>query len=178
MSEQAFATLYARYRALVVRAVRAGYTNSPDEESICQQAWVNIWRNIRGFRHECSLSTWIFNVAQNAARMECRRDSGEGRSRKKTESLDSLILSADGDVSPLQVPAPSRDLVSSFDAKSKIGSAIGRLPRRFRAVIISRFLSELTSMEAAKLMGITVGAVKSYQYRALRRLRELIEEQE
>jgi RNA polymerase sigma-70 factor (sigma-E family) len=49
--------------------------------------------------------------------------------------------------------------------------ALGRLPRRQRAVVVLRFFEDLTEAQTAEMLGVTVGTVKSQASKALAKLR-------
>ncbi len=49
--------------------------------------------------------------------------------------------------------------------------ALGRLPRRMRAVVVLRYFEDLTEADTAELLGISVGTVKSQASKALAKLR-------
>jgi RNA polymerase sigma-70 factor (sigma-E family) len=49
--------------------------------------------------------------------------------------------------------------------------ALGRLPRRQRAVVVLRYFEDLTEAQTAELLGITVGTVKSQTSKAMASLR-------
>ena len=49
--------------------------------------------------------------------------------------------------------------------------ALGRLTRRQRACVVLRYFDDLTEVEAAKVLGCSVGTVKSQTSKAMARLR-------
>jgi RNA polymerase sigma-70 factor (sigma-E family) len=53
----------------------------------------------------------------------------------------------------------------------ELRSALARLPKRQRAVIVLRFFEDLTEVETARLMDCSVGTVKSQTSKALAKLR-------
>jgi DNA-directed RNA polymerase specialized sigma24 family protein len=53
----------------------------------------------------------------------------------------------------------------------EVWAALGRLPRRQRAVVVLRYVEDHTEAETARLLGCSVGTVKSQCHRALSKLR-------
>jgi RNA polymerase sigma-70 factor (sigma-E family) len=79
--------------------------------------------------------------------------------------------------------APTADLpevatpdgTTAVDARDALDRAIGRLPRRQRAIIVLRYYDDLSEAEIAAALGISAGTVKSQAARALATLRRSAE---
>jgi RNA polymerase sigma-70 factor (sigma-E family) len=67
---------------------------------------------------------------------------------------------------------PGTDAHAAVDDRDELWRALGRLPRRQRAVIVLRFYEDLTEAETAHVLEIAVGTVKSQTAKALARLRQ------
>ncbi len=72
-------------------------------------------------------------------------------------------------VVPEPASLPSR--VDEVAERDVVWQALGRLPRRQRAVVVLRYFEDLPEAQVADLLGITVGTVKSQTAKALRHLR-------
>lgn len=74
-------------------------------------------------------------------------------------------------VSQVEAPSmPSGTLV--VDRRLVLQQALARLTPRQRTVVVLRYYDDLTERQAAEVMGVSVGTVKSQTHLALRRLRE------
>lgn len=66
---------------------------------------------------------------------------------------------------------PSADEIAGADDRDAIVRALRRLPARQRAVVVLRFLADLSEADAAGALGCSVGTIKSQTARALASLR-------
>lgn len=57
------------------------------------------------------------------------------------------------------------------DERQALVQALATLPRRMRAVIVLRFIEDLTERQTADLLGVSVGTVKSQAAKGLAKLR-------
>lgn len=65
----------------------------------------------------------------------------------------------------------SSDDHTGVDERHDLWEAMGRLPRRQRAVVVLRFVEDLSEAETARVLGVTPGTVKSQASKALAKLR-------
>jgi RNA polymerase sigma-70 factor (sigma-E family) len=72
--------------------------------------------------------------------------------------------------------ADTRDDMYVTDQRMAVREALGRLGPRQRAVLVARFLEDLSEEQTAELLGCTTGTVRSQTHRALNRLRQLAPE--
>ena len=84
-----------------------------------------------------------------------------------------------GDEEPVAAvpePPPSADLADTAVRRIELRKALGRLTPRQRAVIVLRFFEDLSEVDAAEVLGCSVGTVKSQTHYAIGRLRTLAPE--
>lgn len=78
-------------------------------------------------------------------------------------------------VTELSTPSPPEDgsAYDDHDARLDVMAALALLTRKQRAVLVLRFLDDLTEVQTAHALGIGVGTVKSQTRQALDRLRKV-----
>ncbi len=63
-------------------------------------------------------------------------------------------------------------MTADLDLHDALWSALSSLPKRQRAMVVLRYYEDLSETETARVMGVSVGTVKSTTSRALLKLRE------
>lgn len=150
--------ILARYEQAIYRF---GLRMCGDEESareVLQETMLAAFRHLPGFRGDAALSTWLYQIARSFCIKERR---GE---RPKVELDDQLADPA---------PAPDRQ-AHAHEIGAALVEAITGLPAEQREVLVLRDVEGLTAEEAARVVGIEVGALKSRLHRARTALRETL----
>jgi RNA polymerase sigma-70 factor, ECF subfamily len=140
----AFAVLVRRHRdrlwAVALRTMR-----DPDEAAdALQDALLSAFRNASGYRGDAAVTTWLHRVVVNACLDRMRR-----RAVRPAAPL--------GDT---DVPAPGDDH-AALESRLDVLAALARLPEAQRVAIVLVDLQDLSVAEAAALLGVAEGTVKS-----------------
>ena len=169
--EDAFGELYERHRFKAYRMALHTLRNQQDAEDAVQRAFQRALMNLQRFREDSRFSTWLGRIVINEALMLLRR-------RRTTERLhENSVDAAQGD-GRLEIadgrPTPE-EILRGSERRAALFQAIGRLRKNLRIVVLHRELKGLTNVETARLLGLTVGAVKARTFHARRLLRKHLE---
>jgi RNA polymerase sigma factor (sigma-70 family) len=128
-----------------------------EAEDVAQEAFVRIWKQAPNWREGgARFDTWLHRVALNLCYDRLRR--------QREEPVAELPDPADPAASP-DVQFENR----TRDERTRV--ALAALPARQREALVLNYYQELSNIEAAALMGITVDALESLLARARRNLR-------
>ena len=169
---QAFEALIARHRQRILAIALRRARVRQDAEDIMQQTFQKAFLHLHQFEGRSSFSTWLTRVAINEAQM-LHRKSGNTRE----VSIDDLNEHAEtGTPLEIQDSAPDPEAAYSKREWRRILSfALNELPRRTRRAIQLRDLDERSTEETARIMGMSVGAVKARIFQGRKRLRKRLE---
>ncbi len=155
---EAFNQLVRRHRDRLW-AVALRTTGDPEEAAdALQDGLISAFRNAHQFRGDSAVTTWLHRVVVNASLDRLRRQ----RVRPTVELPDE----ADGFPG---IP-DSRDDVHSFELRYEIERALAALPEDQRAAIILIDIEAMSVAEAAAVLGVPEGTVKSRCARGRSRL--------
>lgn len=172
---RSFTALVRRYEQLVFGYAFKVCRHKEKAEEVLQDTFVNVYRKLAQFDGRSKFSTWLYTIVTNNCRMKRRRRKVDKAAlplgERRDETLDRDEGRADQTIatwheSPLHTYM-SRELRELLD------KAIEKLPPDYRVVFILRDVEAQSAEETAKILNISVPAVKS----RLRRARVFLREQ-
>lgn len=154
----AAAVLIARHSPRVHALCRRILYDRANAEDAAQETFLKLWEHAARWRSgEARLDTWLYRVATNACLDRLRR-------RKRDAPEDEAAELADG--------APSAvERLADGDRERAVRVALDRLPERQRIAMTLRHYQEMSNIETAAAMSISVEAVESLLMRARTSLR-------
>ena len=137
---RAFEALVRRYQPAVWRMSSHLLADASMAEDVTQEVFVRVYRFLPRYRGDSKFSTWLYAIARNCAMDEMRR------SRLQETTCDPAVERAD-----------PHDESAGVD----IRDALMRLPVRTREPLVWIDMFGMPYAEAARLMEIPVGTLKS-----------------
>jgi RNA polymerase sigma-70 factor, ECF subfamily len=171
----AFRILIRRHDRYLYRIARSVLLDDHEAEDVVQETYVLAFTRLSDFRGDASLSTWLTRIAFNKALQQRRR-------RRRTVDLDVIDTARDhANMQTGRSPmiAPDKDperTTAQHQIRRSLERAIDDLPEAFRTVFVMRDIEEVTTEEAATLLGIRQQTVKTRLHRARRMLRAALGE--
>ena len=134
--------------------------SSFEGEDLVQETYLRLWKYRRDYRPTAKLSTFLFILARqvriDALRRQSRRENREERW---------------GEDQPDETALPA------LCVREDVRWAVSRLTEPLREVVELGVLQDLPYAEVGAILGIPVGTVKSRMSNALKKLKEIFDEQ-
>jgi RNA polymerase sigma-70 factor, ECF subfamily len=165
----AFESLCKQSAKMVFRVARRMMRNNEDAEDVLQESFQQAFIHLNSFNGDSRFSTWLSSIAINAALMKLR---------KKQHLWDvSLDESAENERSSPRLDVEDRglnpeQLYAQTERQQVLAKAMNELTPGTRKVIELRELDERSGEETARIMGISVSAVKARVFHGRKKLRE------
>jgi len=166
---EAFEQLIEDYQKRVFNIALRMIGNYDDANELAQEVFIRIFKSIKDFKEESSLSTWIYRITTNVCLDEIRK-----RKNKNVVSLDEEVKLEEGDLQrQVEDTRPTPDVIAEKNEVRKlVKDAIMSLPEEQRTVIILRDIQGFSYEEIAKIMKCPEGTVKSRINRSRQILRD------
>jgi RNA polymerase sigma-70 factor, ECF subfamily len=164
---KAFGDLVLKYQDKIYRLARRMTETDEDAEDVLQEAFVKAYRSLAHFRGASKFSTWLYRITVNLALMKLRKK------KLNAVSLDVPVMTEDGEVQRDYKSGGLDPLANLVERESReiLDRAIADLPHSYRAVFVLRHIEGLSTGETARILKLSIPAVKSRLHRTRLELR-------
>lgn len=157
--ERAFAQLVQRYEQTVWGFAFKLCRNQEKAAESYQDTFINVYRKIDQFDARSKFSTWLYSIVANNCLMHRRKRKLEG-------ILESFDEAPNGENGELEKQFSSWDdspidTLMNKELRDRMDAAIQELPDDYKVVFVLRDLENRTAEETAKILKLSVPAVKS-----------------
>ncbi len=161
---EAFGELVRRWERRIFALTYGMLGREEDARDATQETFLAAFRNLRGFRGEAKVSSWLHRIAVNQCISRQRR--------AKVRSESALDDEQDHDAGSFATPvseSPVR-VVEGRQETLAVRRAINSLPIELRQIVVMKEFEELTFREIADALDLPLSTVKSRLYTALKQL--------
>jgi RNA polymerase sigma-70 factor (ECF subfamily) len=158
------------YRGRILRYAMFAVRDRDVAETITQECFLKAYRARESFRGDCSLSTWLMQIAVNLVRDYARSKQFQFWKRAQTSIVD---VTEAAEFLPHPGASAEKELLARERLKS-VWAAVEKLSKMQREVFVLRFVEEMELLEIAEVMKMKESTVKSHLYRALNAVRSKV----
>jgi len=159
---QAFQRLMQNYQKPLYIHVRNIVLNHDDADDVLQNTFVKIFQNLKNFKGESKLFTWMYRIATNEALTflnQKAKKSGISSLELQNKAIDNLKADVYFDGDEIQI---------------KLQKAIAQLPEKQQLVFKMKYFEELKYEEISEILGTSVGALKASYHHAVKKIEAFV----
>lgn len=132
-----------------------GYEADPNLRSdLLQEIHLALWRSLAGFDGRCSMRTWVYRVAHNAASSYVTR-------RRRTRAANVTSLEEVADMIAAENPEQVASETQAIDQLAKLIQSLNPLDRQ----VILLYLEDLDAAGISEITGMSAGAITTRIHR-------------
>ena len=161
---QAFVNIVSLYQKKVYLLAYSYFKNREDAMEILQETFLRFYQKIDLFQEGRNFQSWLLQIAKNLCIDYDRKNYKRRREMESTKTVEELNVAADNE---------GREERSS-DLKDIFKRCLGELAEKQRMIFTMRHYNDLKYQEIARILGLSIGTVKSLHFKAVQNLRGLV----
>jgi len=177
--DPAFEQMVRKFGGRLLATARRYLGSEDDARDALQDAFLCAFRSIGNFKCNSQLSTWLHRIVINSSLMHLR--ARKRRPEAEEAQIDKLLSQFEpigSWIGEWTGAVPPHISLEISESKAMVRRCIGRLPDSYRIILVLRDIDELSTEEAASILGLTSNAIKVRLHRARLALRVLIEREQ
>jgi RNA polymerase sigma-70 factor (ECF subfamily) len=160
---EAFGELVGRWERRIFALTYGLLGREEDARDATQETFLAAFRNLRGFRGEAKVSSWLHRIAVNQCLTRQRRAKVRNESALEDDDSNTGVFAAPLEYSPANV-------VEGRQRTAAVRRALNGLPLELRQIVVMKEFEELTFREIAEALELPLSTVKSRLYTGLKQL--------
>ncbi|MEO8234108.1 MAG: RNA polymerase sigma factor [Flavobacterium sp.] len=158
----AFRKLLQLYQKPLYNHVRNMVLSHDDTDDVLQNTFVKIFQNLKNFKGDSKLFSWMYRIATNEAitfMQQRAKKSGISSEEVQQKAINKLESDVYFDGNEIQL---------------KLQKAIANLPEKQQLVFKMKYFEELKYEQIAEITGTSVGALKASYFHAVKKIEEFL----
>lgn len=159
-----FKLLMGQYSRQIYWHIRKIVYNHADADDITQNVFVKVYQNLKSFKQESSLKTWIYKIATHEA-INFLNSAAKRKNINDSELVSGLVSNLQDD-----------NFFEGDEIQLKLQQAIALLPEKQRIVFTMKYFDEMKYEDMAEILETSVGALKASYHFAVKKIENFITE--
>ena len=159
---QAFQRLIVDYQRPLYNHIRNIVLNHDDADDVLQNTFIKIFQNLKNFKGESKLFSWMYRIATNEALTFLKqkaKKSGISSEELQNKAIDNLEADVFFDGNEIQL---------------KLQKAIALLPEKQQLIFKMKYFDELKYEEISEILGTSVGGLKASYHIAVKKIEAFV----
>ncbi len=157
---RSFEAIYKATSGFVYNVALRVVNNREAAKEVAQEVFLNMYHNLKGFRFESSLKTWVYRITVNCA---LNRAQKTARTRGRETEYQDVVMA--GEIVP-----DARTQMDEQHSSEAIASLLGMISPEQRACVVLRGIEGLSYQEIAETLKININTVRTRLKRAREKL--------
>ncbi|MFA5069195.1 MAG: sigma-70 family RNA polymerase sigma factor [Candidatus Omnitrophota bacterium] len=156
-----FERLVQKYQDSALNIVHSLIGRDGESEDIAQEAFLRVYRNLKGFNRNSSFSTWFYRIVVNLTYDFLRKRRN-------------IVLDENAVKESVSAQADPRQEMSLKEKRQVVQKALEGVPAKFRVALVLKDIEGLSYKDISRILRCSIGTVESKIYRARQCLRGVL----
>ena len=160
--QEAFRKLVRDYQRPLYSHIRNIVLNHDDTDDVLQNTFVKIFQNLKNFKGESKLYSWMYRIATNEAITfinQRAKKQGISSEEAQEKAIKSLQADVDYDGDEIQL---------------KLQKAVATLPEKQQLVFKMKYFEEMKYEDMSEILETSVGALKASYFHAVKKIEDFL----
>lgn len=159
---KAFDELVNQYKERLYWHIRKIVINHDDTDDVLQNTFIKVFKNIKGFKGESKLFSWMYRIATNEAITFLNK-----KAKKSNLPIEDYQKE-------LRTSLQEDELFDGDSIQLLLQKAIAELPHKQQMVFNMKYFDEMKYDEISEILGTSVGALKASYHHAVKKIENYI----